>query len=81
MTTQPTPSSNTNLLNFYPFSDIETISPRPLLFISGDQAHSRGFEEDAYERAQQTKELVCIAGAGHADLYDRVGFDTIPEID
>ncbi|KAI5364162.1 putative alpha/Beta hydrolase [Septoria linicola] len=71
-TTHPTMSSNTKLLNFYPFNDIETISPRPLLFISGDQVHSREFSQDAYERAAEPKELLWVAGAGHVDLYDRV---------
>ena len=45
-------------MNFYPFNDIETISPRPMLFITGDQAHSREFSEDAYKRAAEPKELV-----------------------
>lgn len=51
LTTHPTLSSNTKFMNFYPFNDIETISPRPLLFITGDQAHSKEFSEDAYKRA------------------------------
>lgn len=72
LTTHPTLSSNTKFMNFYPFNDIETISPRPMLFISGDQAHSREFSEDAYARAAEPKELFWVAGAGHADLYDRV---------
>lgn len=58
--------------NFYPFNDIETISPRPLLFISGDQAHSKEFSEDAYARAAEPKELYWVKGAGHVDLYGRV---------
>lgn len=71
-TTKPTVASNVKFMNFYPFNDIETISPRPLLFISGDQAHSREFSEDAYRRAAEPKELVWVPGAGHVDLYDRV---------
>ena len=71
-TTHPTLSSNVKFMNFYPFNDIETISPRPLLFISGDQAHSKEFSEDAYRRAAEPKELVWVRGAGHVDLYDRV---------
>ncbi|KAF9871351.1 hypothetical protein CkaCkLH20_11272 [Colletotrichum karsti] len=73
LTTHPTLSSNVKFLNFYPFNDIETISPRPLLIISGDQSHSREFSEDAYQRAAEPKELLWIPGAGHVDLYDRVG--------
>lgn len=75
-TTKPTLTSNVKFMNFYPFNDIETISPRPMLFISGDQAHSREFSAAAYERAAEPKELVWIPGAGHVDLYDRV--DLIP---
>jgi fermentation-respiration switch protein FrsA (DUF1100 family) len=72
LTTHPTLSSNVKFMNFYPFNDIETISPRPLLFITGDQAHSREFSEDAYKRAAEPKQLYIIPKAGHVDLYDRV---------
>ncbi len=72
LTTHPTLTSNVKFMNFYPFNDIETISPRPLLFITGDQAHSREFSEDAYRRAAEPKELHIVPGAGHVDLYDRV---------
>lgn len=75
-TTHPTLTSVVKFMNFYPFNDIETISPRPMLFISGDQAHSREFSQEAYRRAAEPKELVWIPGAGHVDLYDRV--DLIP---
>ena len=71
-TTMPTLTSNVKFMNFYPFSDIETISPRPLLLIAGADAHSREFSEDAYNRAAEPKELVIIPNAGHVDLYDRV---------
>jgi len=75
-TTQPLFSSLVKFVNFYPFNDIETISPRPMLFISGDHAHSREFSEDAYRRAAQPKELYWVKDAGHVDLYDRT--DLIP---
>ncbi|WP_447096774.1 alpha/beta hydrolase [Pseudomonas sp. CF10PS3] len=71
-TTMPTLTSNVKFMNFYPFNDIETISPRPLLLISGANAHSREFSEDAYQRAGEPKELLIIPNAGHVDLYDRV---------
>lgn len=70
-TTHPTLSSNVKFMNFYPFADIETISPRPLLFIAGENAHSREFSEDAYRLATEPKELYLIPNAGHVDLYDR----------
>lgn len=71
-TTHPTLSSNTKFMNFYPFNDIETISPRPMLFITGSEAHSKEFSEEAYRLAGQPKELFIVPGAGHVDLYDRV---------
>ena len=64
LTTHPTLTSNVKFMNFYPFNDIETISPRPMLFITGDKAHSREFSEDAYKRAAEPKELVYRAGRG-----------------
>lgn len=74
--THPLLTSNVKLMNFYPFNDIDTISPRPLLFIAGAEAHSREFSEDAYRLAAEPKELVLVPNAGHVDLYDRV--DVIP---
>jgi hypothetical protein len=72
LTTHPTLTSSVKFMNFYPFDDIETISPRPMLFITGDNAHSREFSEDAYKRAAEPKELYIVPNAGHVDLYDRV---------
>ncbi len=72
LTTHPTLTSNVRFMNFYPFNDIETISPRPMLFIAGENAHSREFSEEAYRLAGEPKALVIVPGAGHVDLYDRV---------
>ena len=72
LTTHPTLSSNVAFMNFYPFERIAEISPRPMLFITGDNAHSREFSEDAHRRAAEPKELLVVPGAGHVDLYDRV---------
>ena len=72
-TTHPTFTSNVKFMNFYPFADIETVSPRAMLFITGENAHSREFSEDAYRLAADPKELYIVPGAGHVDLYDRVG--------
>lgn len=72
LTTHPTLTSNVKFMNFYPFNDIETISPRPMLFITGDKAHSKEFSEDAYQRAAEPKELYYVKGADHVDLYDRI---------
>ena len=76
LTIHPTLTSNVKFMKFYPFNDIKKISPRPMLFITGDRAHSREFSEGAYRRAAEPKGLHFVPGAGHVDLYDRV--DLIP---
>jgi uncharacterized protein len=61
---------------------IAEISPRPVLLIHGEKAHSRYFSETAYAAAAEPKELVIIPGANHTDLYDRmdvIPFDKITE--
>ncbi|WP_024873457.1 alpha/beta hydrolase [Tolumonas lignilytica] len=73
LTTHPTLTSTAKFVNFYPFNDIESISPRPMLFIAGENAHSREFSNTAYKLAGQPKELYIVPNAGHVDLYDRVG--------
>lgn len=80
-TTHPTLTGNVKFMNFYPFTDIETISPRALLFITGETAHSREFSEDAYRLAAEPKELYVVPGAGHVDLYDRVGLIPFDKLD
>ncbi|RGU38270.1 alpha/beta hydrolase [Alistipes indistinctus] len=81
-TTGITYTSSAPMMNFFPFANIELISPRPVLFIAGERAHSRYFSEDAYQLASEPKELYIVPGAGHVDLYDRVAlipFDKLNE--
>jgi fermentation-respiration switch protein FrsA (DUF1100 family) len=59
---------------------IAEISPRPILFVHGEKAHSRYFSETAYAAAAGPKELLIVPGASHVDLYDRpdkIPFDKI----
>ncbi|MGI8387623.1 alpha/beta hydrolase [Robertmurraya sp. P23] len=69
------------LMNFFPFAQIETISSRPLLFIAGENAHSRYYSEDAYKLAGEPKELYIVPGAGHVDLYDRMEYIPFKKLD
>jgi fermentation-respiration switch protein FrsA (DUF1100 family) len=71
-----TQTSNVAFMNFPLMNYIDTISPRPILFIIGENAHSRYFTEDAYKMAAEPKELYIVPGARHIDLYDRM--DMIP---
>ncbi|MNI83911.1 hypothetical protein D3C73_1407670 [compost metagenome] len=63
-------------MNFSLMKDIKSITPRPILFIIGEHAHSRYFSEDAYEMAAEPKELYVVPDAVHVDLYDKT--DLIP---
>lgn len=71
------------MMNFFPFVQIETISPRPLLFIVGERAVSAYFSEDAYSKAAEPKELFVVPGASHVDLYDVPKYldVTLPKMD
>ncbi|MCV2485056.1 alpha/beta hydrolase [Flavobacterium sp. SH_e] len=65
-----------SLMNMPILAYIKEISPRPILIIAGENAHSRYFSEDIYKAAAEPKELLIIADAVHVDLYDRL--DKIP---
>ncbi|YCI07220.1 alpha/beta hydrolase (plasmid) [Ensifer sp. D2-11] len=71
--TQTTPLS---FMNMPILTYIAEISPRPLLLIHGEKAHSRYFSETAFAAAAEPKELMIIPNASHTDLYDRM--DKIP---
>ena len=71
--TQTTPLS---FMNMPILTYIKEVSPRPILFVHGEKAHSRYFSETVFAAAAEPKELVIVPGASHTDLYDRV--DVIP---
>ena len=71
-----TTTSNLAMMQFAALDYIAEISPRPILFIAGDRAHSRRFSERAYNLANEPKELYIVDDCEHIDLYDRV--DKIP---
>lgn len=78
--TQTTPLS---FMNMPLLSYIKEISPRPLLLVHGEKAHSRYFSETAYAAANEPKELFIVKGATHIDLYDdqahKIPFDKIEQ--
>jgi fermentation-respiration switch protein FrsA (DUF1100 family) len=61
-----------SFMNMPLLTNIGEISPRPVLLIHGEKAHSRYFSEDAFKAAAEPKELVIVKGASHVDLYDQV---------
>lgn len=65
-----------SFMNMPILSYIKEISPRPMLLIAGENAHSRYFSEDIFKAAAEPKELMIIPNAVHVDLYDKI--DIIP---
>ena len=66
-----TTTSALSMMNFKLLDYIDEISPRPILFVVGDRAHSKFFSENAYAAALEPKELYVVEDAEHIDLYDR----------
>lgn len=71
-----TKTNGYSIMNFPILNFIEEISPRPMLLIAGENAHSRYLSEDIYKSASEPKELMIIPKAVHVDLYDQL--DKIP---
>jgi fermentation-respiration switch protein FrsA (DUF1100 family) len=65
-----------SFMNMPILSYLKEISPRPMLLIAGEKAHSRYFSEDIFKAAAEPKELMIIPNGVHVDLYDKV--DMIP---
>ena len=77
-----TTTSGLAMMNFPLLAYIGEISPRPILFVVGDRAHSRFFSENAYAAANEPKELYVVEDAEHIDLYDRrdrIPFDKLTD--
>lgn len=71
-----TTTSNLAFMNYHLLDYLDEISPRPILFIVGDRAHSKFFSEEAFNKASEPKELYVVDDAEHIDLYDKI--DKIP---
>jgi uncharacterized protein len=63
-------------MNFFPFAQVETISPRPILMIAGEKADTKFWSDGVLEKAKAPKELFVITGATHMDMYDKPQFVT-----
>lgn len=75
-TTAWTATTPMSFFGFPMYANIEMISPRPILLLAGENAHSRYYSEDVYKVASDPKELVIVPNADHVDLYDQM--DKIP---
>ena len=54
---------------FTAFDRPEFVSPRPVLFIVGENAESAYFSKEAYDEALEPKEYVVIPNATHIEMY------------
>lgn len=59
---------------FFPFDQLDTIAPRPLLLIAGSKADTLFWSQDVMKKAKEPKELHIVDGATHIDMYDRPQF-------
>jgi uncharacterized protein len=75
-TTAWTATTPMSFFSFPMYANVEMISPRPVLLVAGENAHSRYYSEDVYKVASDPKELVIVPNADHVDLYDQM--DKIP---
>jgi fermentation-respiration switch protein FrsA (DUF1100 family) len=75
-TTAWTATTPMSFFSFPMMANIEMISPRAIMLVAGENAHSRYYSEDVFKMASGPKELVIVPNADHVDLYDRT--DIIP---
>ena len=75
-----TTTSALSFMNYSLNDHTDEISPRPVLFVVGEQAESRFFSDMAYERAREPKRMAVVPDCNHVDLYDdrtKIPFDEI----
>lgn len=75
-----TTTSGLSFMNFPLDTYLAEISPRPILFLVGEQAESRFFSDIAFEKAAMPKRMIVVPDCNHVDLYDdtsKIPFDEI----
>ncbi|WP_298703070.1 alpha/beta hydrolase [uncultured Veillonella sp.] len=64
-------------MNFRMDAHLDEIAPRPVLMVTGSDAHSRYMSEDVMKKlVGDNKEIIIVPGANHVDFYDKT--DVIP---
>ncbi|WP_295787251.1 alpha/beta hydrolase [uncultured Veillonella sp.] len=64
-------------MNFSMNGHLDEIAPRPVLLVTGSEAHSKYMSEDVMKSlVGDNKEIIIVPGANHVDFYDRT--DVIP---
>lgn len=76
-----TTTSDLSFMNYALNDHIAEISPRPILFIVGEQAESRFFSDMAFEQAAEPKQMLVVPNCNHVDLYDDISKIPFAEIE
>jgi len=63
-------------MSFFPFEQLDAISPRAVLLIAGSKADTLFWSEQAYQKCKDPRDLYIVNGATHIDMYDRPQFVT-----
>jgi len=79
-TNSMTYSSIERIAGFYSPHFAYLIAPRPVLMVAGTDAQTLWMTKDAYEKANEPKELFLIEGETHVSLYDHVS-ESVPKLD
>ena len=67
--------SSTTPYGFFNFpldTHVEELSPRPIMLITGDKAHSKYHSDNLYAQVKSSKEIIVVPNATHTDLYDNI---------
>lgn len=62
--------SNLSFMNFEATRRINEISPRPVMMVTSEEAHSKAFTDETFERLNNPKQLVVLPHGQHVDFYD-----------
>jgi fermentation-respiration switch protein FrsA (DUF1100 family) len=74
-------SSVERIAGFYSPHSAHLIAPRPVLMIAGTDAQTLWMTKDAYEKANEPKELFLVEGATHISLYDKDVSQAVPKLE
>lgn len=77
-----TTTSEAAFMNYSLLNHLDTISPRPVMMIAGENTMSKGITDMVYDQLGDNKEYITVPNANHIDLYDdvtKIPFDEIEE--
>jgi len=61
-----------SFMNFEATNRINEISPRPVLMVTSEEAHSKAFTDETFAKLNEPKQIVVEPHGQHVDFYDDV---------